>query len=274
MPYQKLMLAATLLTAAAISNVCFCQILSPLSNDLKARIHDRKADGDERVIIGDLGGMLVCMPGYYAILVEYSKGRGNPSNTIDSHGKPVEYRALKSFGVLVKFPGMTGPVTRVMLDDYKSEHLSRTNPWLDITVLSGDAYPSLGARANDGLARVLREKSDYWFNNYRRDTSLDIEGLNAYVLDGVVPGTSELARNSSYAKDIYIDVDAAGHVATFVSCNKARVKTGVARCSMDFGLEPEAKARLTVNFSPSLLPKWKLVRSKVEGLFMGFRCRH
>lgn len=273
MSYRKLIPAAALLAAALINNVCFGQALSTPSYDLKTKIHDRKISGDERVITGDLGGMSVCMPSYYTILVEYAKDHGNSPKTTNSGGKPVD-RVLESFGVLVKFPGMTGCATRMALDDYKSKQLSRTNPWLDITVLSGGAYPSLGSRANDGLAGVLREKSAYWFNNYKRDTSLDIEELSAYVLEGVMSETGELARNSAYAKDIYIDADAAGHVATFISCNKARVTAGVARCSMDFGLEPEAKARLTVNFSPSLLPQWKMIREKVEVLFMSFRCRY
>lgn len=131
----------------------------------------------------------------------------------------------------------------------------------------------MGGNANDGLAKKLWEKSEYWFANYERAPLMDVAGLNAYVVAGTDLRTGKLARESDSAEDVYIHKMTQNHVATYISCGKTSVRGGIAHCQMHFGLEPKAKVRIKVTFYPALLPKWQSIQKSVSELIYGFEVK-
>jgi len=59
-----------------------------------------------------------------------------------------------------------------MREDRRRNFLSRENPWIGITINSGEIYPTLGAIATDALAKAVTESIDkptkFWFDNFER----------------------------------------------------------------------------------------------------------
>lgn len=95
-------------------------------------------------VIGDLGGLKVRIPRHYAEYVVYDgdprfgeKRKGSvPERTFDSK--------LRNFGIRVRFPDMEGLKSYQLEQEYRSYNLNPENPWINITVNSGENYPSLG----------------------------------------------------------------------------------------------------------------------------------
>lgn len=223
-------------------------------------------------VIGDLGGMKVRIPRHCAEYVEYDGDPGwgekrkgfHPERTFDSK--------LRSFGIDFRLTDMKCKENTELKDDNRRSFLNKDSPWISISINAGDIYPSLGAYANDGLAKELWGKSEYWFANYERAPLMDVAGLEVYVVAGTDPRTGKLARESDSTNDIYIH-KAASHVDTYISCGRTSVPGGVATCNMHFGLEPKAKVRLATAFAPNLLPKWRSIRSSASELIYGFEVK-
>ncbi len=221
-------------------------------------------------VIGNLGGMKVRIPRYYAEYVQYDGdpgfgGKRNgalPDRTFDSR--------LSSFGIEARFPGMKGLEDQAAVNEYKSYQLNPDNPWISISINAGEFYPGLGARARDGQARNLGQPSEFWFDNHERLPS-SIYGLEAYVPIGADPKTGKPARLSDLTKDIYVFRDLSGHVDTYISCGRTLVPRGVVPCHMRFGLEPEAEVSVSVAFHPKLLKDWSAIRQASTHLLLSFK---
>ncbi|MCA3239489.1 MAG: hypothetical protein ING32_15145 [Curvibacter sp.] len=223
-------------------------------------------------VIGDLGGMKVRIPRHYAEYVEYD---GDPGFGEQRKG-PVPERTfesrLRSFGIDVRFPDMKGLENQTMRDEHRSYDLNPENPWISIGINAGEIYPGLGAKAREGRAKKLWERSEYWWNNYARLPS-DIYGLEAYVPSGTDPKTGKPARESDSTYDIYIHRDTSGHVDIYIQCGRTSVPGGISSCGLEFGLEPKAEVAVTVRFYPKLLQEWKTIKESVTGLFLSFEVK-
>ena len=223
-------------------------------------------------VIGDLGGLKVRIPRHYAEYVEYDddpswgeKRKGPvPERTFDSK--------LRSFGIDVRFPDMKGLENWELREEYRSYHLNPNNPWVDISITSGSYYPGLGVNARNGRAKKLWAPSDYWAYNFER-LDRDVYGLEMYVVKGLDPHTGQLARESHNTKDIYIERDASGHVHSYIECGRPSVPTGISRCRLEFGLEPEAKVAVEVYFYPKLFPYWREIKQSVSELLLSFETK-
>lgn len=224
-------------------------------------------------VIGDLGGMKVRIPKHYAEYVEYDgdPGFGEKRSTAAQAQRSFS-SGLSSFGMNVHFPDMKGVETPELKDDYRRNRLKSENPWIRVSINAGDIYPSMGGYANDGLAKKLWKKSEYWFANYERAPLMDVAGLEAYVVVGSDPRTGKLARESNSTEDIYIH-KTTNHVDTYISCGRTSVPGGIASCHMYFGLEPKARVRLDTVFSPALLPKWHSIQISVSELIYRFEVK-
>lgn len=223
-------------------------------------------------VIGDLGGLKVRIPRHYAEYVEYDddpswgeKRKGPvPERTFDSK--------LRSFGLEARFPDMVGLENSQLQQEYRSYNLNPDNPWIRISINSGDHYPSLGANARNGLAKGIDEHSQYWWDNYER-LSEKLYGLEAYFLKGLNPQTGAPARGSDNTYDVYIHRESSGHVNTYIQCGHTSTPGGIARCRLHFGLEPEAKVFVTVSFYPKLLPRWKEIQQSARDLLLSFEVK-
>ena len=223
-------------------------------------------------VVGDLGGMKVRIPRHYAEYVEYDGDPGfgekrkgpAPERTFESR--------LRSFRIDVRFPDMKGLENQATRDEYRSYDLNPENPWISIGINAGEIYPKLGAKAREGQAKGVGERSEYWWDNHER-LPADIYGLEAYVPSGTDPKTGKPARESDSTKDIYIHRDMSGHVDTYIWCGRTSVPGGISRCHLYFGLEPKAEVAVTVRFYPKLLKEWRTIKESVTGLFMSFEAK-
>jgi hypothetical protein len=225
-------------------------------------------------VVGDLGGMKVRIPRYYAELVEYVDDPGfgearkvpRPKRTLNSR--------LRSFGMDVHYPDMKGLVDAQARKEKRSQPL-RERTWLYVVVSAGKSY--YGDGSLDRLSRVVLKPDeypgDYWWNNY---VLLPDEkyGLEAYVVAGVDPKTGKPARESSSTDDIYLQRQSSGKVETHIVCGRTSVPQGVARCGMRFTLEPKAHVGIKVSFPAGLLPEWKKIKVSVRDLLQSFEIRN
>lgn len=226
----------------------------------------------EKDVFGNLGGMKVRIPKYYAQYVEYDGDPGYGENPKKSIPDRTLNSKLRSFGINMRFPDMKGLETIELKENYQSHRLKPENPWIDISINAGSIYPTMGENASNELAKKLWEKSEYWFANYERAPQMDIAALEAYVVAGTDPRTGKPARESDSTDDIYIH-KTKNYVDTYISCGRTSVPGGIATCHMHFGLEPKAKVRIDAGFSPALLPKWHSIQNSVFELIYGFEVR-
>jgi hypothetical protein len=226
-------------------------------------------------VIGDLGGMRVLIPRHCAEFVTYN---GDPTfgekRKFSSEHLPTS--KLRGFGVDVRFPEMRCKDNEEMREDRKRNFLNRENPWIAITVTSGEFYPSLGARATDNRAKVVTDTIDkpgkFWFDNFERLPTSDF-GLEAYVVAGIDTRTGKPAKDSLDSNDVFIHRLVAGTADTYITCNKTESYRGVATCEMNFGMEPKARVRLTVRFVRSKLSEWRKIKQSTLDLLTSFEVR-
>ena len=224
-------------------------------------------------VVGDLGGMKVKIPSHYAEYVEYDGDPGfgekrkgqRPERTFDSR--------LRSFGIEARYPDMKGLENDELRAHYKENQLRPENPWIRVSINSGQDYPSMGVNANNGQAQKLWQKGRFWWNNFERAPDLDVASLEAYVVAGIDPKSGKLARHSDLTDDIYIYKTAPAHVDTYITCGRTYVEGGISRCTMGFSLEPKAKVYVEVHLYPALLPQWQSIKRAVSDLLCGFEIK-
>jgi len=226
-------------------------------------------------VIGDLGGMRVHIPRYCAEYVEYDgdPGFGEKRKSLPER---LPTSKLQSFGIEARFPEMRCQDNEEMREDRRRNFLSRENPWIGITINSGEIYPTLGARATDALAKAVTESIDkptkFWFDNFER-LPISPFGLEAYVVTGIDPRSGKPANEDRNSKDIFIHRAATGTADTYIACRKVERQQGVATCGMSFVMEPKAQVYLTVSFARSQLPQWHKIRQSTLDLLASFEVR-
>ena len=223
-------------------------------------------------VVGDLGGMKVEIPRYFAEYVEYKGDPGfggkrkkpRPERSFDSR--------LESFGMDVHFPDMKGLVDWKTRQEKKRQPL-RERTWLRVSVSAGKYY--YGDGSLDRLSRVVLKPEeypgDYWWNNYVK-LSKNKYGLDMYEVAGTDP-KGELARESNRTTDIYLDRDANGKVETHITCRHAHKPHGVDTCDMGFTLEPKAQVGVRVGFRRGLLSEWQKIKASVLKLLLSFEVK-
>lgn len=221
-------------------------------------------------VIGNLGGMKVVIPRYFAEYVEYendseieeTRKRTQAVRTFDSR--------LESFGMDVRFPDMQGLVHWRDRQEMHRQSPHESN-WLRVSVTSGKYY--YGDKSLDRLAFVALKPDlypgDYWWNNYVKLPENEF-GLDIYVVAGIDPHSGKPAQESHHTSDIYLYQQTSGKVDTYIICRRPRALNGVAGCDMKFTLEPTANVGVKVDFRRGLLPEWRKIRESVHDLLLSF----
>ena len=231
-----------------------------------------------RDVIGDLGGMKVVIPRYYAKYVEYDDSPG----FVRKEQRPVQKKQytvrtfdsrLESFGMDVRFPDMKGLVDWRTRQEKRREPLHESN-WLSVGVSAGKYY--YGDEALNRLARVVLKPDeyprDYWRDNYIKLPENEY-GLEAYMVTGNNPNTGKPARDNFYPADIYLQQQPTGKVDTYIACLRAHISGGIARCNMRFTLEPKAHVGIEVYFRRDLLQEWRKIKASTHDLLLSFEVK-
>ena len=212
-------------------------------------------------VVGDLGGMPVIIPRHYAEYVQYD----------DEPDKEKPYqRRISSFGMDVRFPDMKGLENWQIREEKRNEPLSEKS-WLYVGVNASSSYygpQSLNRRAAE-LLKPEEHPSEFWWVNYIQLPEKE-HGLEVYVVAGNDPDTGEPARESSFTKDIYLELSSSGDVETYISCGRRSVPHGIDSCHLSFLLEPKASVYISARFRRGLLPEWRKMKNSLSTLLMSF----
>ncbi len=226
-------------------------------------------------VIGDLGGMRVRIPRHCAQYVEYDGDPGFGKRR-KSFPKRQPTSKLQSFGIEARFPEMRCKDNEEMQEDRRKNFLNRANPWIVITVISGEIYPKLGAKATDNLSKAVTDTitrpTKFWFDNFERLPTSPF-GLEAYVVTGIDPRSGKPAKDSLHTDDIFIHRSEVGTADVYIRCSKSKRYPGAGTCEMNFGMEPKARVDLTVRFARSKLHDWRKIRQSSLDLLTSFEVR-
>ena len=131
-----------LITLVAIMAVVFFTVWRQTSNYIEINPFEplmmTEARYSKSDAVGDLGGMPVTIPQYFANFVEYEGDPGwekrvGPVPKRDHHSK------LVSFGFEVRFPDMVGLNSDELKEDHQNSTIYNTQ-WLDVGITTGKNF--------------------------------------------------------------------------------------------------------------------------------------
>ncbi len=227
----------------------------------------RAAQHSSKEVIGDLGGVPVKIPKYFANYVEYD---GDPGFGEKRKGeKPVRtYQSkLSSFGFYVHYPDMVGLSTPELRQEKKKESIY-TTMWLSVGINAGEIYPGNGSLDRLAQARVDTPNDILKFANYELLPNKEYD-LNVYVAKGIDPKTNQPYREHDSAEDVFVYRDQSGKVTAFISCSNRPIRS--APCKQWISLEPAMKVSVHIHYRRGLLPEWQKIQESVTQLIYNFK---
>lgn len=218
-------------------------------------------------VVGNLGGMRVVIPRYYAKFVEYDGDPGFGQRRKGPRPERTPESRLRSFGMDVRFPDMKGLENDELRAQKRRESIHEST-WLLVSVVAGEIYPGDGS-LDRRFSYIVQPQRHHWSDQYERQIN-NVYGLEAYLITAIDPSTGRPGYESRNANDVYVDRLPSGRVVVQVDCNRASVPGGEATCLMDFSLEPKASVLVTVGFRRALLPEWRRIHESVQRLILSF----
>lgn len=221
-------------------------------------------------VIGDLGGVPVRIPDYFAENVAYN---GDTPNWSGAHKNPnptpkrTFASKLKIFGFDVRYPDMVGKSTDALATEQYNAQPQSTTPWIHVTVKTGEIFTGEGATTR--LAEGKIDPYPYPSRSYTRMPNEVIGGkvMEAYVVLGKDPKTQVPYRHD--ADDIFIFRDKNTHqVKTYIRCTSRKVPSPP--CRHYFELSPKMYADIEISYDRWELPEWHKIEQKVRDLILSF----
>lgn len=258
-------LALICLLTVALLVVRLRQLCAPAQNPLMppAMAAAQYASHD---VVGDLGGVPVNIPSYFANFVEYE---GDPGWGPKRKG-PVPERTyqskLTSFGYYTRFPDMAGRSSPAMWKDIES-YSSGVTPWISVGVNTGSSYPGDGFL--DRRAGYIGKSADIIKHEKYEQLPGQEHGLTVYAAAGVDPRTNTPYREDTFAHDLFLHREKNSRVDTYIDCSNRNVRAPP--CRHDFSLEPHMNAQIYVTYRRSLLPQWQEIQQAVRQQILGFK---
>ena len=211
-------------------------------------------------VVGDLGGMPVTIPNYFANFVEYEGDPGwekrvGPVPKRDHHSK------LVSFGFEVRFPDMVGLNSDELKEDHQNSTIYNTQ-WLDVGITTGKNF-------GDGFG--LERRADGEINEKMLKFELQKNkqfGLDVYSPVGVDAATRQPFKVQIDDEDVFIERSTEGRVISLIICSN--VSHAAAPCNLRFLLAPDIKAWVNIHFRRGLLSEWRQMQFSVTTLLLSF----
>jgi hypothetical protein len=235
--------------------------------------------GKTEFVIGDLGGVPVKIPHYFANYVEYD---GDPSFGEKRAGAvPARtYQSkLASFGFKVRFPDMAGRSSSELWKDFEKysdynwkdyyDPIKSISPWIDVGVNAGSHYPVDGFLVRRAKADLTFRATRVAHQNYEKLPKKEYD-LFVYAPAGIDPQTKKSYRARDSAEDVFVDRNKANKVNAYITCtNNRQVKWTT--CTHWISMEPNMRAALYVSYSRKFLPQWRQIQKNVSQLVWSFQ---
>jgi hypothetical protein len=176
-------------------------------------------DAKTAFVVGDLGGVPVKIPDYFANYVEYDGDPGFGERRRGARPQRTYQSKLASFGFAVRFPDMAGRSTPELWKDYERYNGPERKywrdsersipPWIHVGILTNSAYPKDGFLDRSVNSTLEFNAQREGFNNlahqnYERLPDKEY-GLTAYAPPGIDVKTGKPYRQDSDAYDIFVD---------------------------------------------------------------------
>ena len=219
-----------------------------------------------REVLGDLGGMPVTIPRYFANSVEYE---GDPAWSEKRPGprpQRTHQSKLVSFGYYTRFPDMAGESSAELIGDRRT-YPARTTPWIKVGVRTGSIYPG-GDFLERRVASIGKSGQILKYERYARLPDLQHD-LIVYTPQGIDPRTSRPYREDRDAHDLYVHRDKAGRVEAYIDCSNRNVPAPP--CQHSFSLEPNMHAQINVIYRRSQLENWREIQQAITQQILGFK---
>jgi hypothetical protein len=240
----------------------------------------------QEFVIGDLGGVPVRIPHYFANYVEYD---GDPGFGEKRKG-PVPERTyqskLASFGFKVRFPDMAGLSSPEMWKDYEKyrdynwkdyyDPIKSITPWIGVGFDAGSRYSGDGLleyRVNAKLS-FNAEKEGYQalsYKNYEKLAKTE-HGLTVYAPPGIDPKTKKPYRQDDDAEDLFVHRDKSGKVDAYIECSNRNLNNfKFSPCTQHISMEPRMRTEIYISYTRHHLPHWQQIQRNVSELVWSFR---
>lgn len=243
-------------------------------------------DAKVAFVVGDLGGVPVRIPHYFANYVEYD---GDPGFGEKRQG-PIPERTyqskLSSFGFKVRFPDMAGLSSPEMWkdhDQYKDPYwkdyydpIKSISPWIRVGFRSGAIYPGDGFLeywVNATLA-FNAEREGYAALSHKNYAKLPKteHGLTVYAPPGIDPKTHKPYREDDDAQDLFVHRDKSGKVDTYIECSNRNLNNfKFSPCTQHISMEPRMRAEIYISYTRHHLPYWQQIQRNVSELVWSFK---
>lgn len=233
--------------------------------------------------VGDMGGMPVRIPYYFANYLEYEgdptwgEKRSGPRPTRTYQSK------ITSFGFDVRYPDMVGLINNEMYKNRRSYTIYNT-PWISVGINSWSTFDG----GHQGLVNRAKALENYnpelpW-SNYKR-VPQKVFGLETYMVhiekgqeqryvfeqkDGQDEPIVSIKKYDNDEPDVYVHRHPTTHkVETYISCNHTKI--GQALCQQWFDLSDDLQVRVDVMYRREELAKWQEIQTAVKKLVLSFK---
>ena len=222
--------------------------------------------------IGDLGGVPVDLPKSLVHLVEYD---GDPAWGKKREGsKPTRSydSKINSFGFDVRYTDNTilDESDKGLKSAYRRDNKSNLgdNPWVSVSVSSGDNYHGAGAPHRIGYGTISASDVHPVYTYAKLDNNQF--ALEVYAPPRIDPKTGRPYREDSSARDVFIQRDKTGQIITYIECiNRKDVPSPP--CSHNFDLEPQMGLYVSAQYSRHNLANWQQIEQVVRQQVLNFR---
>lgn len=229
-------------------------------------------EGFRENYIGNLGGVPVDLPKNLVHFVAYNgdptfgNKREHPKSTRSYDSK------INSFGFDVRY------IDNTILDEsdkglksaYRRDNKRNLgdNPWVSVSVSSGDNYHGAGAPHRIGYGTISASDVHPVYTYAKLDNNQF--ALEVYAPPGIDPKTGRPYREDSSARDVFIQRDKTGQIITYIECiNRKDVPSPP--CSHKFDIEPQMGLYVSAQYSRHNLADWQQIEQVVRQQVLNFR---
>lgn len=250
-------------------------VLLPACQSSAADMPATAATPAKNLVVGNLGGAPVSIPGEWVSLVEYN---ADPHSLLLRNGSgpaPTHASSLGSFSVLLHFPTKR-PLTSVNAASYHARKLWEPE-WITLGVTAGEM---LGNWSDGDFADPFQwnRPGKGKHLSYEYEPLPQVHGLQAWRAKTKLLNTSSIVLDdndrsqSVYNHHAYFAFEG-DKVVAYIECASGLPSApgGVQTCQHHFVLWPQMRAKVSIRYVVEELPRWQSYQSRTRDLLLSWR---